>query len=169
MCITKREQWVYGGKSYDDEIDAVKAALTDLGTRFVKEFHNKPLDGMIELGSDVSELRIRYLELTCGTTQVEEVPSKKAPGEPLSGPAGGDPDDPTSATNMLTRFYKIPDYSPIFDSLVVWMKKHHFRNIEHACQNARDNERLELSRLIGLYIEPAREDRGPMSGRIMGA
>lgn len=169
MCIEKKEQWVYGGKSYDDELEAVKAALTDLGTRFVKEFHSKPFEGMLVLGADITPLRDRYIELTAPTVQGGKDIPVKALGEPKSGPAGGDPDDPLSTTNMITRFYKIPEYSPIFDSIIVWLKKHHFSNIEHACHNAGDGERLELSRLIGMYVEPKREDRGPMSGRIMGA
>ena len=80
MCIMKVESWAFAGKNYGTELEAVKAALIDIGTRFVKEFHSDPLGGLIELGSDVSELRIRYLELTCGPTQGEEAPPKVLEG-----------------------------------------------------------------------------------------
>lgn len=85
MCITKKEQWVYGGKSYDDELSAVKAALTDLGTRFVKEFHSNPLQGMLTLGADITPLRDRYIDLTDPVPQVEKATPQKVAGEPKGG------------------------------------------------------------------------------------
>jgi hypothetical protein len=84
MCITKKEQWVYGGKSYDEELDAVKAALTDLGTRFVKEWHGNPLQGMLVLGADVTPLRDRYIALTEPRPTGGKGDPEKDTGEPMS-------------------------------------------------------------------------------------
>lgn len=85
MCITKKEQWVYDGKSYDEEVDAVKAALTSIGTRFVKEFHSNPLQGMLTLGADITPLRDRYIDLTDPVPQVEKATPQKVAGEPKGG------------------------------------------------------------------------------------
>lgn len=93
MCITKTSSWAYGGTNYPTELEAVKVALTDLGTRFVKEFHSKPLEGMLVLGADITPLRDRYIELTAPTVQGGEGTSEKA---------GGDPSGDPSASRTLT-------------------------------------------------------------------
>lgn len=153
MCITKKEQWVYGGKSYDDELEAVKAALTDLGTRFVKEYHSKPLEGMLALGADVSELRMRYVDLTDPVPGAEKAPSEKVAGEPLSYPpgcAGGDPDDPLSTNNMLIRWQNVPDHSPIHAAVKRWLEREGYTSIQAATQKLEGDKRQELSNLIGI-------------------
>lgn len=157
MCIIKTEAWAYAGTNYTTEKDAVKAALTDIGTRLIKEFHSNPLQGLLTLGAEVSELRDRYMTILDRELQAEKgIPEKVEPpfSAEYTGPAGGDPADPLSSTNMVTRFLDIPDHSPIFDAVQVWVKRHHYRSFEEAIQRSRDSERLELSNLIGIAKKP---------------
>lgn len=84
MCITRQETWAFAGKNYPTELDAVKAALTEIGTRFVKEFHSQPFQGMLALGADISYLRDRYIDLTGPDAGGGEAPSENATGEPKS-------------------------------------------------------------------------------------
>lgn len=77
MCITKTEAWAYAGVNYTTEKEAVKAALTDIGSRLIKEFHGNPLQGLLTLGAEVSELRDRYLDLLDQELQAEKgIPEK---------------------------------------------------------------------------------------------
>ena len=115
MCIVKKEQWVYDGKSYDEEIDAVKAALTHLGTRFVKEFHGKPLEGMLALGGEITPLRDRYLTLLDLELHPEKGTSQKVAGEPLK-PIQDRRDE------VRRRIESLPPGSPIIDAIAVHLK-----------------------------------------------
>lgn len=151
MCITKKEQWVYDGKSYDEEVDAVKAALTSIGTRFVKEFHSKPLDGMLELGADISELRIRYLELTCGPAQAGVDIPVKALGEPKSGPV-----NPVlkpiqdRRDEVRRRIESLPPGSPIIDAIAVHLKDEKWPTKEAFLVHA-DGQQLQfVERLLSI-------------------
>lgn len=157
MCIVKKEQWVYDGKSYDEEIDAVKAALTHLGTRFVKEFHGKPLEGMLALGGEVTPLRDRYLTLLDLELHPEEGTSEKVAGEPKAHPlgyAGGDPDDLLSTNSMTTRYLAVPSHSPIAKAVRQWLDREGYRHFADATQNLTGSKRQELSNLIGIAKEP---------------
>lgn len=157
MCIERKEQWVYGGKSYDDELEAVKAALTDLGTRFVKEYHSKPLDGMLAIGADVTSLRARYIDLTDPVPQVEKAPSEKVAGEPKAHPlgyAGGDPEDPLSTNSMMMRYMLIPRHTAAYKAVRLWLEREGYKTFEVAMQNLRGPKRQELSRLIDMYVGP---------------
>lgn len=84
MCITKTEAWAYAGVNYTTEKEAVKAALTDMGTRIVKEFHSQPFDGLMKFGMEITPLRERYLELLDMELHAGKAPSENATGEPKS-------------------------------------------------------------------------------------
>lgn len=141
MCIVKKEQWVYGGKSYDDELEAVKAALTDIGTRFVKEFHNKPFEGMLVLGADISELRTRYIDLTAPVPVGGKAPSEKVAGEPLS---------TMTHAQAADKYLGLPSNHPIRDAVQQWLSTRRFRNVETALRHGTAAEAEELVALIGI-------------------
>ena len=73
MCIKQVTSFAYNGQLYESELLAVRAALQDIGTRLFKEYSNNPLDGLLELGGDVSKLRDRYKELTTRADEPEMV------------------------------------------------------------------------------------------------
>lgn len=145
MCIERKEQWVYGGKSYDDELEAVKAALTDLGTRFVKEYHSKPLEGMLAIGADVTSLRARYIDLTDPTPQVEKAPSEKVAGEPKS---------VLTHAQAADKYLGLPSNHPIRDAVREWMRPRRFRSVEQALRYGSPEEAHELVCLISIAKEP---------------
>lgn len=64
MCITKVESFGYAGKLYDTEIEAVRAALTEIGARLLKDHHSNMIVGLTEYGKDIGELAARLSELT---------------------------------------------------------------------------------------------------------
>ncbi len=154
MCIEKVESWAFGGKNYPTELEAVKAALTEIGTRMVKVYHGQPLEGLLELGADISDLRLRYYALTAPCPVGGKEPSEKDAGEPKSGPAGGDHDDPLSTYNLTTRYMAIPRHSPVYKAVKLWLDREGYVSFEAATQNSRGPKRQELSLLIGVAKEP---------------
>ena len=64
MCIEKVMSYSFAGKLYPTELEAVTAALTDVGTRLMKDFATNPVKGLLELGKDISALRERYIALS---------------------------------------------------------------------------------------------------------
>lgn len=87
MCIEKVMSYSFAGKLYPTELEAVTAALTDVGTRLMKDFATNPVKGLLELGKDISALRERYIALSPTPTATAE-PSEKAAGEPMEGNHG---------------------------------------------------------------------------------
>lgn len=63
MCITKTECWVFRDKPFLNEIDAVIAALEDIGQKIMRNHSAHPFQGLLEHGENVTGLRQRYLEL----------------------------------------------------------------------------------------------------------
>lgn len=82
MCIEKVMSYQWAGKLYATELEAVKAALSEIATRLVKDYSTKPLEGLIALGEDISALRARYLELA-PTGTATATASEKVAGEPM--------------------------------------------------------------------------------------
>lgn len=82
MCIEKVMSYQWAGKLYATELEAVKAALSEIATKLVKDYSTKPLEGLIALGEDISALRARYLELSPTPTATATAPEKVA-GEPM--------------------------------------------------------------------------------------
>jgi len=91
--ITYGVAWVYRGKPYLKQIDAVKAALEDIARAMYRDYATNPLQGLLAHGEDVSMLRQAYLELldaegdadpspTLADTQTEAT-SETVAGEPL--------------------------------------------------------------------------------------
>lgn len=64
MTITQVTSFRFNDKLYPTELQAVRAALEEIGTRLVKDFHHDPVAGLVELGETLSYLRDRYLALT---------------------------------------------------------------------------------------------------------
>ena len=85
MTIEKVDSWAYAGTNYSTEKEAVKAALTDIGSRLIKEFHSKPFDGLMQLGVEITPLRDRYLAILDLELQAEKGIPETA-GEYLRGP-----------------------------------------------------------------------------------
>lgn len=85
MCIEQVPAFRHAGKLYDTELKAVEAAIQDIGSKFIKQYHNDPLGGLIALGADVSHLRARYLDLLDRDTATE-VTSENVGGEPKKAP-----------------------------------------------------------------------------------
>lgn len=149
MCITEEKKWVYGGKSYDSEIEAVKAALTGIGQQFIKEFHNRPLEGLLELGEDISDLRLRYYALTSPAPVDSTGISEKFAGEPKVR-VNDDRRGPLSLTDMTRRYMDIPRHSPAYKAVLQWLDREGYTTFEAAAQSVRGAKRKELSNLIGI-------------------
>lgn len=77
MCIEKVMSYSFAGKLYPTELEAVKAALTEIGTRLIKDHSSHPVNGLIELGEDVSALRARYLALSPSPISTESASEKE--------------------------------------------------------------------------------------------
>lgn len=78
MCITKVASYEFGGKLYPTELEAVRAALTEIGTKIVKEHASAPHAGLIDKRADLIPLLTRYDELTAPTDAPTEPTSEKA-------------------------------------------------------------------------------------------
>lgn len=76
MCIEKVMSYSFAGKLYPTELDAVKAALSEIGTRLIKDYSTNPVKGLLELGQDISALRERFLALSPAPISTEEAPEK---------------------------------------------------------------------------------------------
>jgi hypothetical protein len=88
MCIEQVMSHRYNGKLYPAELDAVKAALTEIGVKLIKDHSNDPMKGLLELGEHVSHLRARYIALSPPPIPTDEAPPKDA-GEPEEGGPDG--------------------------------------------------------------------------------
>lgn len=84
-CIQEIPSYLFAGKLYRSEIDAVKAALSEIGERIVREHHSNPLKGLLAYGEDISFLRARYLHLTSPAPAPTAETSAAATGEPMGG------------------------------------------------------------------------------------
>lgn len=80
MCIDQVMSFRYAGKLYPDELEAVNAALSEIGTKFIKDYSTDPKKGLLELGEHVSSLRARYLALQPPATATDEAPSEDEGG-----------------------------------------------------------------------------------------
>lgn len=87
MCISKTVCWIYDGKPHLTEIDAVIAALEDIGQKIMRNHSAHPFKGLLEYGEDITPLRQRYLELLAVGPDTAKVPVE-APGEPMLQPRG---------------------------------------------------------------------------------
>jgi hypothetical protein len=72
MCIDQVMSFRYAGKLYPDELEAVTAALSETGTKLIKDYSTNPMKGLLELGEHISSLRQRYLHLTRQTEATAE-------------------------------------------------------------------------------------------------
>lgn len=64
MTIQEVTGYSFGGKLYTTEIEAVKAALAEIGSRIVKEHHSNPQNGLIQFSAELMELLPRHSALT---------------------------------------------------------------------------------------------------------
>lgn len=74
--IAPKLSWPYKGHNYDTEIEAVKAAIDDMGKRLVKDHASNPGEGLILL-TDLPLFLLRYHELT---KQPETAPTESPEG-----------------------------------------------------------------------------------------
>ncbi len=72
MCIDQVMSFRYAGKLYPTELDAVTAALSEIGTKLIKDYSTNPMKGLLELGEHISYLRQRYLALQPDATATDE-------------------------------------------------------------------------------------------------
>lgn len=79
MCIKKVSSFEFAGKLYSTELEAVKAALTEIGTRIIKDHSSNPLEGLLKHGADISALRGRYFDLTAPDAKDSEATPEKQP------------------------------------------------------------------------------------------
>lgn len=77
MCIEKVMSYQWAGKLYATELEAVKAALSEIATRLVKDYSTKPLEGLLALGQDISALRERYIALSPAAISMESASEKE--------------------------------------------------------------------------------------------
>ena len=138
MCIIKTEAWAYAGTNYTTEKDAVKAALTDIGTRLIKEFHSNPLQGLLALGAEVSELRDRYMALLDLELHPEQAPSKKAGEDPSPLVPIAD-----RREEVRRRMDNLPPGSTIIDAIAVHLKDEKWPSAEAFLVHA-DGQQLQF-------------------------
>lgn len=146
MCIVKKESWAYGGKNYDTEKEAVKAALTDLGTRMVKEFHSQPFDGMMRLGADITPLRDRYLSILDAEVQAEKGIVENDSREPLV------PVIPVQDRReaVLEKYRSLESTHPIKRAIDTWKGRNNLagERFETVLKNANSDQFRELECLV---------------------
>lgn len=63
MCINRITAWAYGGHNYDNERDAVWAAIDAIGRKLVKDYASNPGRCLVE-SPDLPKLLLRYRELS---------------------------------------------------------------------------------------------------------
>lgn len=66
MAIDEITGFQFAGKIYATELDAVRAALTEIGSRIVKEHSAAAHVGLIQHRDDLIDLLARYSALTHG-------------------------------------------------------------------------------------------------------
>lgn len=74
MCIQRVTAWAFAGRNYDTELEAVKAAIDEIGKRLVRDHSSNPGQGLVAR-DDLPDLLIRYHELT----RTPEVASAELP------------------------------------------------------------------------------------------
>lgn len=66
MCIEKTESFRFAGKLYETEKDAIEAALSEIGSKIVKEHHANPAKGLLTHADDLVPLLTRLEEIHNG-------------------------------------------------------------------------------------------------------
>lgn len=66
MCVKKTEAWEHGGKLYPSEIEAIDAALADVGQKLVKDHSTNMQKGLIALSESLVSLLTRRRDLERG-------------------------------------------------------------------------------------------------------
>lgn len=74
MCVTRVTAWAFAGRNYNSEIEAVRAAIDEIGKKIVRDHASHPGKGLVE-HDDLPKLLLRYRELAVTT----EAPESKAP------------------------------------------------------------------------------------------
>lgn len=97
MCIEKVESFRYAGKLYPNELEAVSAAIHEIGSRIIKDFASKPFDGLVTHRKDLTKLLARYDELT----PPAKVKRKRKPTVPAAAVAVG-----ADALSAVDRFFE---------------------------------------------------------------
>lgn len=64
MCIKQVTAWEHGGQFFGTELEAVNAALHDLGVKLVRDHSAHMAAGLIEHGDKLSALLDRHQALT---------------------------------------------------------------------------------------------------------
>lgn len=146
MCITKTEAWAYAGVNYTSEKDAVKAALTDIGTRLIKEFHSNPLQGLLTLGAEVSELRDRYMALLDRELHPEEAPPKEPEGtqEDPSGSHG------SRRMDLRKKYAGLESTHPIKRAALTFMEREGYAEPRAFWTRANASQFDELERIMAI-------------------
>jgi hypothetical protein len=80
MCITEEKSFVYKDQRFGVELDAVTAALEDIGRKIIQDNAAYPHKGLIEKRKSLVTLLTRWDELN--PPMLEEVTSRKAPRGP---------------------------------------------------------------------------------------
>lgn len=62
QIIAPKLSWPYNGHNYDTEIEAVKAAIDDMGKRLIKEHATNPGQGLVSM-TNLPLFLIRHHEL----------------------------------------------------------------------------------------------------------
>lgn len=83
MCVERVTAWAFAGRNYNTEIEAVRAAIDEIGKRVVKDHATNPGKGLIQ-HTDLPTLLLRHAELV----DAEE----KAPTESLEGTRSEEPE-----------------------------------------------------------------------------
>lgn len=76
MCIIKTESWAFVGKSYPTEREAVRAGLTDIGQRIIKDGSGRPLDAVLDSSDELISLLTRHRDI------FDEMGEPDKPGHP---------------------------------------------------------------------------------------
>lgn len=82
MHITPVQSYPYGGRLYSTEIEAIEAAIHEVGLDLKRNYFHDPAKGLLRHSEPLAALLSRHLELLSPAPQAGKAARKKRSGEP---------------------------------------------------------------------------------------
>lgn len=130
MCIEEVKAWAFAGKHYTTELEAIEAAIDEIGRKVVKENATNPGVGL-RLHADLPGLLNRHAELSFD-------PFDTAPAESPKGTHAGEPKG-TQAELKNRINAAIGQMQRLGDPAKAWLTREGFDNLtDFASRTSRD-------------------------------
>jgi len=82
MCIEPVPAFPFRGKLYLTEVEALEAAIDEIGRDLKRNYFNDPTRGLVRYSETLASLLSRYNAVQAPTPAAGKGPSTKASGEP---------------------------------------------------------------------------------------